>query len=314
VWIEPHGWTSNDPGFPKDVMAKDGYYKFEKNIPSGVYKVYLDGLKESFQIVEVCNCDRTTKKPKSPNMVYQQNIGAVGYQIELKYDYNHPKCKLGITAVWDNVVIAFGTGLKPQKFSVGNAQSWEEIKRDSLGNVLDIYGKILQPPFIWVGPQRPNQEIICSDIFKSRSIPNMVRNTGVDGLWEEHVPIRYDFEEMGLYNTIEVVEYDKDVLVDNLYAVKKGIYMTWNFSGMIKEQEGSENEMQYFNLEASETFDHRYKLQGDLASNPLTGVVDAKLDAGIVEKIKKGETFTFTRTTGAATYTITGTVPKSNKL
>jgi hypothetical protein len=288
-------------------MAKDGYYKFEKNIPSGVYKVYLDGLKESFQIVEVCNCDRTTKKPKSPNMVYQQNIGAVGYQIELKYDYNHPKGKLGFTAIWSNVVIAFGVEGEPQKFSVGNAQNWAEIKRDSLGNVLDIYGKILQPPFIML--ERPDQEIICTDIFKYHGPPQMVRNTGADGFWEEHVPVKYDFSEDGLYGEVEIVEYDKDVMVDNLFAVKKGIYMTWKFSGLIKVED-SGKEMQYFNLEASETFDHLKKIQGDLVSNPLTGVVEAKVDPDVVEKMKKGEDFTFTYTSGAASYTITGTVPK----
>jgi hypothetical protein len=308
VWIEPYGWKSNDPIFPKDVMAKDGQYKFE-DIPSGVYKVYIDGLKESGKVVEVCNCDPITKEPKSPNRRYQQNLGAVGYQIELKYDYNHPKGKLGFTAIWDNVVIAFGVGEKPQKFSVGNAQNWEGIPKDSLGNVLDVNNKILQPPFIML--ERPDQEIICSDIFKYHGPPKMERNTGADGFWEEHVPIRYDFSEDGLYSEVEVVEYDKDVLIDNLYAVKKGIYMTWNFSGLIKVEE-SGKEMQYFKLEASETFDHLHKLQGNLAVNPLTGVVDAKVTDDIVEKMKKGENFSFSKTIGAATYTITGTVPKSN--
>ena len=309
VWIEPHGWNSNDPIFPKDVMAKDGQYKFE-DIPSGVYKVYLDGLKEWFQVVEVCNCDRETKKPKNPNTRYQQNLGAVGYQIELIYDYNHPKGKLGFTAIWDNVVIAFGAGSAPQKFSVGNAQNWEGIPKDSLGNVLDIYGKILQPPFIFIG--RPGQEMICSDIFKYHGPPQMLRNTGADRFWDEHVPVRYDFSEDGLYSEVEIVEYDKNVMIDNLYAVEKGIYMTWFFDGWIKESGDSEKEMQYFHLEASETFNHLSKIQGDLVSNPLTGVVDAKVDATVVEKMKKGEDFEFTKTNGAVTYTIKGRVPKLN--
>ncbi|MEI6050996.1 MAG: hypothetical protein WCS03_19070, partial [Bacteroidota bacterium] len=76
--------------------------------------------------------------------------------------------------------------------------------------------------------------------------------------------------------------------------------------------EDSGKEMQYFKLEASETFDHLSKVQGDLVSNPLTGVVDAKVDATVVEKMKKGEDFWFKKTNGAATYIIKGTVPKLN--
>ena len=306
VWIEPYGWTTNDPTFPRFVMATDGYYLFE-TVPSGVYIVYLDGQNERYQIVEVCNCDRETKKPKYPNMRYQQNLGTVGYQIELTYDYNHPKGKLGFTARWENVVIAFGTGPAPQKFSVGNAQGWDGIKKDSLGNVLDIYDNILQPPFIML--ERPNQEIICTDIFKYHGPPQMLRNTGADRFWEEHVPIKYDFSADGLYSEVEIVEYDKDVMIDNLFAVKKGIYMTWNFSGLIKVEDSGE-EMQYFKMEASETFDHLEKLQGDLVANPLTGVVDAKVPDVVVEQMKKGEDFRFSKTNGAATYTIKGTIPK----
>jgi hypothetical protein len=70
--------------------------------------------------------------------------------------------------------------------------------------------------------------------------------------------------------------------------------------------------MQYFKMEASETFDHLEKLQGDLVANPLTGVVDAKVPDVVVEQMKKGEDFEFTKTNGAATYKIKGRVPKLN--
>ena len=98
-------------------------------------------------------------------------------------------------------------------------------------------------------------------------------------------------------------------MIDNLFAVQKGIYMTWNFSGLIKVED-SGKEMQYFKLEASETFDHLKKIQGDLVSNPLTGVVDAKVPDDVIEKMKKGENFSFEKTNGSASYTISGTVPK----
>lgn len=66
VRIKPDGWDLPTPVEPVKTNEK-GEYKFEKNIETGVYKVFTDDNPEGGELVEVCNCPQ---KGETYNQVY----------------------------------------------------------------------------------------------------------------------------------------------------------------------------------------------------------------------------------------------------
>lgn len=304
IFIEPYGWKSNSPRFPDEVMTVDGYYKFE-DIPSGVYLVYQENKKQAGKIVEVCNCDEKGK-PKQGNMLYQQNIGAEGYKIELEYKHFDSEI-LEIKAKWNNVVFAFGDDKTvPQKYSI-----FKEPNKDSLDNPLDIYNKILQPPFVII--DEPYYNVAgdsyrhCTDIFRMKKTSPDEFSFSKSGEMLSNFRAEPDFDEDGLYSDFEAVEYKKDVVLPMGENVKKGVYFTWSFSFKLYAPEGDEGPL--LSVECSDSFDWALKSAEGL-SNPEalfgSGLLDASVPADVVEKIKKGEDFSFSKKGKSAEYTIKG--------
>lgn len=300
VWIEPYGWNATSR-FPDDTMARDGYYEFEK-IPSGVYLVYLDGQKENGKIVSVCNCDEEGRALEA-NMTYQQNLGTQGYEIHLDYQFRKGDESLDINAVWNNVVIAFGDEeVPPQQFSLS-----QNPMLDSLGNYLDIKGNILQPPFTIL--ERRSHGILCNDIFLTRGAP-AVFSLNKSGTVLSGFTAIPDFSEDGLYNSLEVIKYDHDSPVELVGEnIKKGIYFTWQFAIKLQTPEGDEGPE--ISVEASEIF-QGIEEQGDDPSMIFGGgIIDARAPEDVVEKIKRNEEFSFTKSFQGTTYTLKGILPKN---
>jgi len=304
IFIEPYGWTSNSPRFPDEEMTLDGYFRF-KDVPSGVYLVYEENKKGSGKIVQVCNCDENGK-PKQGNMLYQQNLGSSGYTIELEYKHFAEEV-LEIKAKWNNVVIAFGDEKTiPQKYSF-----FKTPNKDSLDNPIDINRKILQPPFVII--DEPYFNVAgdsyrhCSDIFRmKRTSPDEFSFTK-SGEILSNFKAEPDFDEDGLYNDFEVVEFKKDVVLPMGETVKKGVYFTWSFNFRLYAPEGDEGPS--LSLECSETFDWAIKSAEGLSKPEAifgSGLMDASVPAEVVEKIKKGEEFTFSKRGTYANYTIRG--------
>lgn len=314
IFLEPFGWTSNNPRFPDEEMSVDGYYKF-KDVPSGVYLVYPENKKSMGKVVSVCNCDENGK-PKQANIIYQQNLGSAGYTIELKYNHS-AKINFSsdeifkLNATWKNVVIAFGNERTiPQKFSI-----FKEPNKDTLDNPLDINGKILQPPFIIIDipyyAACSSKLWNCNDIFKTGHTAPEGLSYSNSGEMLSNFRAEPEFNENGLYDELRVVEFKDDVVLPMGETVKKGVYFTWQFSFRLFTTEGDEGPN--LSLACSETFDWAMKSAESL-SNPEaifgTGLLDAKVPDDVVEKIKKGEDFSFEKFGKYATYTITGTLNK----
>jgi hypothetical protein len=314
IFLEPYGWVSNNPRFPDDEMSKDGYYIFT-NVPSGVYLVYPENKKSMGKIVSVCNCDENGK-PKQANLLYQQNLGSSGYDISLDYKHSAPvnfptNEDFNLKATWKNVVIAFGSqSTIPQKYSL-----FKEPNKDSLDNPLDIYGKILQPPFTiiddpYYGACGTNYRH-CNDIFKTRNAPPEDLTFAKSGEMLSNFRAEPDFEEDGLFDAIQVVDFKNDAVLPMGETVKKGIYLTWGFSFRLFAPEGDEGPN--LSLSCSETFDWAIKSAEGLSKPEAifgSGLLDARVPDDVVEKIKKGEDFTFTKVGKYATYTIRGTLNK----
>jgi len=300
VWIEPFGWGATSV-FPRDTVAINGFYNFH-NIPSGVYKVYLDGQKENGKIVEVCNCTEE-KKPKEANMKYQQNLGTSGYEIHLDYSWSSGGDLFTIKAVWNNVIIAFGEGTEPQKYS-----AFATNNIDSAGRPLDIKGKILQPPFIII--ERPEKDIICNDIFKSKGTPAQFDFT-ISGQTLSNFKGEPDFNEDGLYCDFEVLKFDTTTPKAGGMGVNatKGIYFSWAFVIELFSPDGDKGPA--LHAESTDIFDWLTS-QGDTdVSKPFGGgFVDGRVPEDVIEKIKKNEEFYFTKNYKGSTYTIQGILPK----
>ncbi len=314
IFLEPYGWTSNNPRFPDDEMSVDGYYIF-RNVPSGVYLVYPENKKSMGKIVSVCNCD-DDGKPKQANLLYQQNLGSSGYDISLEYKHsapiNFPSNEVfNLKATWKNVVIAFGNDKTvPQKYSL-----FKEPNKDSLDNPLDIFGKVLQPPFTIVDD--PYYAVCgsnyrhCNDIFKIKNASPEDLTFTKSGEMLSNFKAEPDFDEDGLYDALQIVEFKNDAVLPMGETVKKGVYFTWQFSIKLFSPEG--DEAPNLSLSASETFDWAMKSAEGISKPEAifgSGLLDARVPEDVVEKIKKGEDFEFKKTGTYATYTIRGTLNK----
>lgn len=314
ILLEPYGWTSNNPRFPDDEMSVDGYYIF-KDVPSGVYLVYPENKRSMGKIVSVCNCDKDGK-PKQANLLYQQNLGSSGYDIKLEYKHsakiNFPSDEVfELKATWKNVVIAFGNDKTvPQKYSL-----FKEPNKDSLDNPLDIFGKVLQPPFTiiddpYYGGCGSNYRH-CNDIFKIRNSPPEDLSFTKSGEMLSNFRAEPELDEDGLYDALQVVEFKEDAVLPMGETVKKGVYLTWQFSFRLFAPEGDEGPN--LSLACSETFDWAMKSAEGLSKPEAifgSGLLDAKVPDNVVEKIKKGEDFEFKKAGTYATYTIRGTLKK----
>ncbi len=309
VWLEPYGWTSNSMRFPEPKIAEAGYYKFE-NLPSGVYLLYLENQKAKGKIVSICNTDENDR-PKEANMTYQQNIGSSGYEITLDYSYSFGGNSLKIKAIWDNVVIGFGDqNYIPQKYKTATHPN-----KDSLGNYVDIKGNIIQPPYVFI--DHPYYAVCgdnlryCSDVLKMGNKKPRYFSFEHSGEFLGEVPLKADFEEENLYDQLEVIEYKKNATLLQGEQVSQGVYFTWQFVFTFK---ADEQVVSIVTVAASEIYDWIDKSRNNEGLHESVvfggGIVDAKVDQDIIDKIIEGKDFTFTKKNEVATYTISAKMNK----